>query len=461
MVSWAMMFLVSSGLLWVLGFAIFGVQSRREGERRAASVVVGLSASGLLLTSLAIVLPQAMQNVLAGLLVACVLVTVLLFALPLGRLRSANDTPQVRVDEREIMFARARLRPDSPEYATYYARHPEHESVDRRIRAQAGLMAPQAPVAHPLHFAATAASFLIPAALRDQVNGPVAPIPLSLQSEDATDYLKGLARYYGARTVGIAALQPYHVYSHIGRGSGVYGASIPVRDQYAVVFTVEMAHALVGAAPQAPAMLETAKEYAVAAQIAVQLAAFIRDLGYPARAHIDGNYRVILPLLARDAGLGEIGRMGILMTPELGPRVRLGAVTTDLPLAVDGRAPYDDMLDFCRICRKCAENCPSRAIPFDDRREIDGALRWKINDARCFHYWNVIGTDCGRCMRVCPYAHPDTYVHNLVRWAARGSGFARRAALRLDDLFYGREPAPRRAPAWMGIEVPEITASDR
>ena len=51
----------------------------------------------------------------------------------------------------------------------------------------------------------------------------------------------------------------------------------------------------------------------------VQLAAAIRDLGYPARAHIDGNYRVIAPLVARDAGLGEIGRMGLLMTPRWVP----------------------------------------------------------------------------------------------------------------------------------------------
>ena len=43
-----------------------------------------------------------------------------------------------------------------------------------------------------------------------------------------------------------------------------------------------------------------------AGQIAVQLAAFCRELGYPARAHIDANYQVIAPLVARDAGLGAI-----------------------------------------------------------------------------------------------------------------------------------------------------------
>ncbi len=305
-------------------------------------------------------------------------------------------------------------------------------------------------------FTATEASFLIPEALRDWVDGEVAATAVPLTPQAATTYLKGLARTYGARTVGITKLQPYHVYSHIGRGSGEYGAPLPVEHRYALAFTVEMAHDLVGTAPEAPTSLETAKEYAAAAQIAVELAAFIRALGYPARAHIDGNYRVIAPLVARDAGLGEIGRMGILMTPDLGPRVRLAVVTTDLPLVVDDREPRDDILDFCRICKKCAENCPSRAIPFDDRQEIAGALRWQIDSVRCFHYWNVVGTDCGRCMSVCPYSHPDTLSHNLVRWATRHSGVARRVVLRLDDLFYGRSPAQRPAPEWTKVHISHV-----
>ena len=68
-------------------------------------------------------------------------------------------------------------------------------------------------------------------------------------------------------------------------------------------------------APHGPVVMESAQQYLSAAAIAVQAAAFIRRLGWPAEAHIDGNYQVICPLVARDAGLGEIGRMGLLMTP--------------------------------------------------------------------------------------------------------------------------------------------------
>jgi epoxyqueuosine reductase QueG len=233
------------------------------------------------------------------------------------------------------------------------------------------------------------------------------------------------------------------VYTHVGRGTGVYGEEIVLDHERALAFTVEMDHAVMASAPEAPVVAESARQYVESARIAVQLASLIRDAGYPARAHIDGNYRVIAPLVARDAGLGEIGRMGLLMTPGLGPRVRLGVVTTTLRLEPD--PPGDDlsMLDFCLVCRKCAESCPPGAIPEGDRLPEEGALRWRIDSESCFRYWNVVGTDCGKCMSVCPYSHPDNAAHNLMRWATRRSGAARRVLLRLDDLFYGRKPASR------------------
>jgi ferredoxin len=143
--------------------------------------------------------------------------------------------------------------------------------------------------------------------------------------------------------------------------------------------------------------------------------------------------------------------MGLLMTPRLGPRVRLGVVTTDLELVPDSPTRDAAVIDFCNVCRKCADNCPIRAIPFGEREDCDGALRWRINADTCYRYWCVVGTDCGVCMTVCPYSHPDSSCHNLVRWGIRNSGFFRRAAYHMDNLFYGRKPSPRRSPEWTRV----------
>ncbi|MCD6400484.1 MAG: 4Fe-4S dicluster domain-containing protein, partial [Anaerolineales bacterium] len=178
----------------------------------------------------------------------------------------------------------------------------------------------------------------------------------------------------------------------------------------------------------------------------------LRAMGYNARAHIDGNYRVIAPLVARDAGLGEIGRIGLLITPKYGPRVRIGVITTDMPLVASQRKPDLSVIDFCNVCKKCAYNCPVRSIPLDDRKEVDGAYRWRINPDTCYRYWTVVGTDCGRCMTVCPYLHPNNIMHNLVRWGTKKSGAFRRFAVLMDDLLYGKQPGQRELVHWFNLE---------
>jgi ferredoxin len=445
------LFLNAVGLIILLGLGAFGVVSHFEGERRAArmSFWIGLVGGAAFLSFAAA--PQPVPLIAFWVLILLGVGFIILFTLPIGRVNVGNDTPNARFDEREIMFARNGLQPGSPEYREYYALHPEHEAEDNLTRAKPGLLSPESKFANPYQFAATEGSFFLTMSMRDSIDGPVADTVHTLPPEEMTAYIKNLAIFYGAADVGVTALRPYHVYSHVGRGTGTYGEPIPVEHKYAIAFTVEMAFDLVGTGPYPPTSMETGKQYVESARVAVQLAGAIRALGYPARAHIDGNYRVIAPLVARDAGLGELGRMTILMTPRLGPRVRLGVVTTDLDLIQYVRQPNQAVIDFCTICEKCAHSCPSRSIPMGPRVEIDGALRWKLNPDTCFRYWNVAGTDCCRCMAVCPFAHPDTFSHNIIRWGIARSGFFRRAALWMDDLYYGVKPKRRDGPGWLDV----------
>jgi len=448
--------LVSVGLLLLVGLSLFGLTSLREREQRAARLALALAIATSLPFFLVALLPLQIQTVVLAVVALAAALLLVLFFLPIGRVERGNDVPRSRVDERDIMFARARLEPGTPNYETYYALRPEKQASDDKTRSLPGLLSLEAREAHPLVFASTEATFSLIEELQGAVEGPVAPERVETEPGVMTAYLKGLTRHLGARSVGVCELKPYHIYSHIGRGPGEYGAPVTLDHRYAIAFAVEMDREMTSTAPTAPTTLESANQYARAANIAVQLALLIRSLGYPARAHIDGNYRVIAPLVARDAGLGEFGRMGLLMTPTLGPRIRLGVVTTDLPLILDQRGDDTSVLDFCRVCKKCAETCPVRAIPFGDRVEMDGALRWRINDDLCFRYWNVAGTDCARCMAMCPYSYPDSALHNLVRWAARRSGFARRAVISLDRVFYGAAPEPKPAPDWVPPQPEQI-----
>jgi ferredoxin len=409
--SVASVFLIVAGTLTFIALSAFGVISFREGERRATRVAFFLAAALSAPIVIAAILPGSVP--LAGATAVLIVVFVLAVAwfVPLGETPSLGGRPSRRIDERDIMFARGRLIPGSREYESYYTMRPGNKSGDDHTRSLPGLLSPEARLAEPLAFAVAEASFDVTEMVRTHVDGDVAPDRVERKPESWTSAIKELARSLGAIDVGVAELRPYHVYTHVGRGTGSFGEPIELDHRWAFAFSVEMDHQRVAHAPAAPVVEESARQYVESAKIALVVANWIRRLGYPARAHIDGNYRVIAPLVARDAGLGEIGRIGLLMSPRLGPRLRLGVVTTDMPLVADGPGDDVSVIDFCTFCRKCAMNCPV----------------------------GVIGTDCATCMRVCPYSHPDSRAHNLVRKAIRQSATARRVMLWLDNLFYGEK----------------------
>lgn len=437
-------------LLFLLGAAA-GLVFLAERERRAASVAFALA---VLLPSpyvLAGWLEFPGRAVAAAALLALAALAALALLLPTRPPASPEEGgPPDRFDERDVMFSRARLEPGTPRFEEHYRRRPEHRVPDDAFRARPGLLARGTRAWHPVAFPAADAGFATIERLRPFVDGPVAAPPLAADPAEMTRFLRRWGRKLGAVAVGVTELRGHHLYSVVGRGDD-HGQPVTLAHRFAVVLTVEMDRAMLDSAPLAPTVMESAQQYVAAGVIAVQMAELIRGLGHPARAHIDGNYRVVAPLVARDAGLGEIGRMGLLMTPGLGPRVRLAVVTTDLPLVPAPRRPDGSVLHFCSICRKCAEACPARAIPFDGPRESGGVVRWRLDSEACYTLWCGIGTDCARCVSVCPYSHPRGPLHDAVRAGLRRSALLRRAALWADDLFYGRRPRPRPIPEWLRV----------
>ena len=61
-------------------------------------------------------------------------------------------------------------------------------------------------------------------------------------------------------------------------------------------------------------------------------------------------------------GLGEIGYSKMLLTPEFGPRVRVGIIITELELEPD---PIIEPGTLCNRCMACVRECPGGCIPAD------------------------------------------------------------------------------------------------
>jgi len=367
--------------------------------------------------------------------------------LPLGPRPRPRGDVSGRLDERDTMFSRAALEPGTEAFETHYRRRPEQRAVDDAWRARPGLLAAESSLYDRLQFEAADASFRTVEALQSRVEGEPAADRHTLPAAEASAFLCGWVRKLGALDVGVCALRPEHLYHTGGRGDR-RDQAVDCEHTWAVAFTVPMDKHALDHAPAGPVVMESAQQYLAAGAIAVQLAEWVIGLGWPARAHIDGNYLVCCPLVARDAGLGEIGRMGLLMTPGQGPRVRLAVVTCDLPLEASPVRHDPTVEDFCRICEKCADVCPSNAIASGEPPLAGEGHRWQIDQEACFGLWCEVGTDCGRCVQSCPYSHPDTWLHRPVRWLIGRSRLARKAALMADDALYGRLPASLRPRGW-------------
>jgi ferredoxin len=345
--------------------------------------------------------------------------------------------PGERVDERDTMFARAARRPGTPAYEDYYARRPELRAVDDRLRSMPGLLQPGGRHFHPELSPAADRLF---DAVADTTADEAAVAVWWDRLDASTDpgaLIRTMVRELGAVGVGFASLDPAFVYSVKGRHDRDYGRPVELDHQTAIVFLVEMDFDAMQRSPMVEATVESARQYLRAAEIAKTVAAVLEAGGHSTKVHFDASYDVILPPLAVRAGLGELGRNNILIADRYGSRVRIGAVTTDLPLASD--APVSlGAGHFCTRCRKCADSCPSSALSAGDKERIRGVSKWPTHVERCYAYWRVTGTDCGVCMAVCPFSHRGSWFHNLVRAAIRRFDWLHGFALWCDDLLYGR-----------------------
>lgn len=306
--------------------------------------------------------------------------------------------------------------------------------------------------------------------LRGHAEGTVNPKKrTNFTPREITREIKRTAKYAGADLVGITKVKEDFTYSEnfsyeqskLEKGPAV---TIPVelKHKYAIVFAKEMTFERIQntlTERNEESLGEIGKTYYELAQIACGVAAFIRRLGYSARAHHIRNEQVFHVPHAVDAGLGEQGRHNYLITDRFGPRVRLASVTTDLELVED--KPVDiGVQDFCENCRICEINCPSQALAAE-KEVVRGYRKWPQAQEKCFLFWvtggNTMG--CTMCLKVCPWNKPPSFVHRVSFCAASRSVIARRLLYRITVIFYGKKVSWKRAPLPERIELPpEIQA---
>jgi len=83
------------------------------------------------------------------------------------------------------------------------------------------------------------------------------------------------------------------------------------------------------------------------------------------------------------AGLGEFSWQGAVITPKYGPRIRFGAIVTNLELTPDPMYEGPKLCDPSK-CHVCSEGCPACALPkFEENKTRTwtvGGKEYKVSD---------------------------------------------------------------------------------
>jgi NAD-dependent dihydropyrimidine dehydrogenase PreA subunit len=208
--------------------------------------------------------------------------------------------------------------------------------------------------------------------------------------EDVTQQIKDKARELGYLEVGITSYDTRYEYQS-KRGFNHY--------PHTICLAYEQDFEPTQTIPSIDAEIVHSSTYRTQAAAGLELANFIRSLGYHAQViHSSDATGPVIPMFVA-AGLGQLGACGYLLTPHAGNRNRLMMVTTDANVTHD--QPVDYCIHaFCQVCQVCVNRCPGRAL-MRDKIWWRGIEKNKLYFKRCRPVMaRYLG--CGVCMKTCP-----------------------------------------------------------
>jgi ferredoxin len=216
--------------------------------------------------------------------------------------------------------------------------------------------------------------------------------PLETPSaEELTAALKQRAAELGLSAIGVAPFDPKYTFR-------------PYLDDWepssrVVVCILEQNYEATQTAPSVRADRAHENTYARLMPMVYELAEHLRSQGFVARESGGGAAHGVAIHYAVEAGLGQLGLNGQLLTPFAGSRCRIYGISTNAPLVLD--APVDYGINgICDACKACVRRCPTGAIT-SVRKWHRGVLKAKIKTERCLPMVaQVYG--CAVCMKVCP-----------------------------------------------------------
>ncbi len=218
----------------------------------------------------------------------------------------------------------------------------------------------------------------------------------------------GYAERIGADLTGVADLRNLEKY-------GTYPSDLLQGFSRGVSLAVQLTDPVLDGLPEYRELY--AHEYRTANdlldRISFRVSGYIEDQGFralpiPASQTLEAReWRSFIShkSIAREAGLGWIGKSLLLVNRNYGPRIRLGSVLTDMPL--DYESPVESL---CGSCRECIEACPAGALKFSGFEDYPEKRSPHFRTEKCVEKLENVQSDpdigemiCGICIKACPF----------------------------------------------------------
>ena len=258
--------------------------------------------------------------------------------------------------------------------------------------------------------------------------GDIEPTAKPVPGKDVSKEIDAKARELGFAEVGYTKFDMRYVY----KAKRDWVKPFP----HAICLAYEQDYEPTQTAPSIEAEGPHHGTYRLMGSAALLLGDYIRSLGYHAQVHSpNDNSAAYIPMLV-EAGLGQLGANGQLLSPHFGSRARIMVITTEAPVTYDKPIDYG-IHAFCSICQVCVNRCPGRAL-MREKVWWRGVQKHKLIYRRCRP---VMGRyeGCAACMRVCPiqkYGMQAVMGHYVETGQVLGKGTHELEGYSLRDIGY-------------------------
>ena len=211
-------------------------------------------------------------------------------------------------------------------------------------------------------------------------------------NEDVTDAIRQKARELGYGEVGFTRNDRHYEYQS---RKATKRTDLP----HAICLALEQDYVKTQSIPSMEAEDTHFGTYVRQGPLTVELTDFIRSLGY--NVQVSGPtwyYGPMIPMFVQ-AGLGQLGANGQLLSPHFGSRARLQIIYTDAKVTYTQPVDYG-IHAFCQQCQVCVNRCPGRAL-MPEKVWYRGVEKNKLIFKRCRPVMARY-EGCGICMKVCP-----------------------------------------------------------